>query len=132
MKNAWDSFHRQAFRQTFIHGRLALTHLVTAAVLLEDEDPGDDPLDLFLSRLGGSIPLNKAGNFHLVLDPQELKPLGPVGRKNLGESVEDWFITKRITRPRAFEYLNLAQETVNLTISLIQERHPGFFDSVKR
>lgn len=133
MKSAWDTLHRQAYRQTFIHCRLALNHLVRAAILLEGGDTGGrEPLHTFFALLGREIPLGKAEGFTMVLHPPELKSLGPVNRDNLSESVSDWLVTRKISRQRAFEHLNLAQETINICIKIIEKKHPGFFRQMDR
>ncbi len=127
LKAAWDAFHRQAYRQTFIHARLALEHLSRAAVILEGADPGADVLDQFFSGPGKGMPLDKAEGFTAVMQAPELKPLGPVSRGNISDSVDDWFVTRKISRGRAFEFLTQAQESANLAITLIEKRHAHFF-----
>ena len=132
LRSAWDSFHRRALRQTFIHCRLAMDHLLSSVIILEEMDPGGDTLGRFFEIVASDLPLDKAGNFSLVFHPPELKPLGPVNKSNLSESISDWMITSSISRGRAFEHLTLTQETVNLTIKIIEKRYPRFIERLNR
>ncbi len=132
LKSAWDSFHRRALRQTFIHCQRSLNHLINAVILLEGGDPGIEPLNRFFEIMADKLPLDKAANFNQIFQPPELKPFGPIHKDRLNESVNDWLITREISSRRVFEQLNLTQETVNLTINLMGEKYPLFFDQLNK
>jgi hypothetical protein len=132
LKTAWDTFHHGGYRQTFIHCRLALDHLMGAVVILAGGETVDDILHPFLAVLGGGIPLDQAGSFDDILHPPELRPIAPVTGRNLSDSVQDWFFTRTISRGRAFEHLTRTQETVNLVLRLVEERFPDFLGLIRR
>ncbi len=127
LKSAWDSFHRRAYRHTFIHCRLAALHLVESVVRLGGREPGAEPLEPFLEVLRDLLPLEKASGFDSILHAPELRPLGKVHRANLSESANDWLVTRRIERGRAFEYLTLTQDSINAVITCMETKFPGFF-----
>jgi hypothetical protein len=132
LKSGWDSFHRHALRQTFIHCRLSISHLMSAVIFLGEEEPGTDLLHQFLRVFGGELPVDKAENYMMIFQPPELKSIGPVNKGNLSESVSDWLVTRKISRSRAFEHLSLTQETFNLTTNLIHGKYPRFFSLLDR